>query len=326
MKNNRFKSLLRNMYHILSGKICQRLDTLQQEINNQKELINKIKKDELLNYINTIKFQIMYYYKDNAESEQYKDEIEYVKNNAIFVFPYDQKESNYDIIADLDKDKNLPYVIHKQKKLYFPSTFTIETVKAIYRDYIENEGLLGNGLRRKSPHQYESKSFFLEKNDILLDLGCAEALFSLDKVELATKIFLIESNPMWLDPLKATFEPWKDKVIIIDKFITNKVSKNTTTLQDILNNESDDNLFIKMDIEGNELDVLKSSLDFLSKKRNVKIATCTYHRANDFEDISNLLKKHEYSLEVSDGYMVFVHDRNLTYPFFRHGLIRAVKQ
>ena len=159
-----------------------------------------------------------------------------------------------------------------------------------------------------------------------MDIGCAEALFSLDKVESAKKIYLIESNPMWTESLLATFEPWKNKVVFVQKYITNTISDYTTTLQDILNNESDDNLFIKMDIEGNELDVLKSSLDFLSKKKNVKIAACTYHRANDFDDISYLLKTNGYSLEVSDGYMVFVHDRKLSFPFFRHGLIRAVKK
>ena len=45
--------------------------------------------------------------------------------------------------------------------------------------------------------------------------------------------------------------------------------------------ESGKRMFVKMDIEGAEVSVLKGSLDFLKECSNLKIACCTYHREHD---------------------------------------------
>jgi 16S rRNA A1518/A1519 N6-dimethyltransferase RsmA/KsgA/DIM1 with predicted DNA glycosylase/AP lyase activity len=65
---------------------------------------------------------------------------------------------------------------------------------------------LGGGYMEKMPHQYQTSYFQVKKNDILLDVGCAEALFSLDVIDKVKKVILFESDSVWFDPLKATFE------------------------------------------------------------------------------------------------------------------------
>ena len=45
----------------------------------------------------------------------------------------------------------------------------------------------------------------IDENDVLVDVGCAEALLSLDVIEKLKKVYLVESNKMWLYGVKATF-------------------------------------------------------------------------------------------------------------------------
>ena len=78
-----------------------------------------------------------------------------------------------------------------------------------------------------------------------------------------------------------------------------------------------------MDIEGYEHLVIKSSVKFLSGTKNVKIACCTYHRSSDFDEISTMLKDNGFSIEASDGYMIFPLGDELKPPYFRKGILRA---
>ena len=78
-----------------------------------------------------------------------------------------------------------------------------------------------------------------------------------------------------------------------------------------------------MDIEGNEISVIEASREFLCQGKDIRIACCTYHRCSDADTLSGIFKSLDYKIEFSDGYIVFVADKNLQPPFFRKGLIRA---
>lgn len=141
--------------------------------------------------------------------------------------------------------------------------------------------------------------------------------------ETSRKAYIIESDTLWVESLKNTFAEYKDKVVIVQTLVSDRDTSTTKTLSSILKSEKAENLFIKMDIEGYEYQTLQSSLDFLSTKQRVKIACCTYHNQDDYEKISNLLNKYNYTCELSDGYMLFPLKDDLKPPYFRHGLIRA---
>ena len=269
----------------------------------------------------------LYYEFHQEEKVQVQDELDFIKEcGQIETFPYPQiKKIQHNIVVDFDKRLQLPFVIHKDKRLYFAKEFTIESAKAAYINYVERENLLGGGYTAKAPHQYITDSFHVEQNDIVVDAGCAEALFALDSVEKAKHIYLLEADAIWHKPLQATFAPFKDKVTIIQKFLSGENFGNAVTLDGLFDKFSEESFFIKMDIEGAEESVIQGNKKFLTSQNKIKLACCTYHRAHHAEMLSSLLKDMGYIFEFSDGYMLFPWDEHQQPPYFRKGLIRAVR-
>lgn len=277
-----------------------------------------------------LKLRIFTYFNEHpTEKENYKAELSFLsqaQEDINLIFPYKKQKELQTTEAYLDTKLKLPYVIHKEKRLYFPENWSVEAANGSYRNFIENENMLGGNYLEKSPHQYESETFYVKEGDILIDAGCAEALFSLDAIDKIKKLYLIESDPAWLEPLKATFAPYKDKVILIDKLLADRDDKQTVTLSSIFQENPNSSFFIKMDIEGYETTVIRDSLSALKQyEGNLKLACCTYHKQADAQELSEMFKSINFDLEYSDGYMLFIYDE-LTPPFFRKGMIRARKK
>lgn len=266
----------------------------------------------------------LYFTLNKEDANNYGSELNYIKDtNGISAFPYRQVKTCNIPKYDFDAEKKLPFVTHNNKKLFFPSNWTPEFACEKYRYYIEKENLLGGGFTEKAPHQYVTETFHVEQNDIVVDAGCAEALFALDSVEKAKHVYLLEVDAIWFKPLQATFAPYKDKVTIIQKFLGGEKSENSVTLNSLFDKFSEESFFIKMDIEGAEESVIQGNKDFLTSQNKIKLACCTYHKAHHAEIISSLLKDMGYKLEFSDGYMLFPWDKHQQPPYFRKGLIRA---
>lgn len=257
--------------------------------------------------------------------EEYKAESSYILKNGVTIFPYDVIDEVPFFESGIDDSLQLPYVCHKGKRLYFPRTYSIEQCIGMYRSYIGEECLLGGHYREKQPHQYLTDTFDIEAGDVLIDVGCAEALLSLDSIEKVSRVYLFESDPVWIPALKATFKDYLEKVVIINKYVSDRDTETTITLESALREEHGKQLFIKMDIEGAEIEVLEGSREYLTERQHVKLVCCTYHKQHDAEDIPRLLTEMGYEYEFSDGYMLYYLDVNMQYPYFRRGLVRARK-
>ena len=297
-----------NFYHSLDSIIRKKLGLtlIDEKIKIQEDQILELR-------LELLKFT----------SCKYEAEVNYILKNGLKVFPYKQINNVEEIESGFDNHYKLPYVLHKQKRLYFPKSYTIDFCVSMYRSYIGDECLLGGKYREKQPHQYLTESFCVEEGDVLVDVGCAEALLSLDSIDKVRKVYLFEADPIWLPALKATFKDYSDKVILINKYVSDKDSNATITLKTALKDEYSSRLFIKMDIEGAELSVLKGSKDFFKNRSNVKLACCTYHKYMDEIEIPVLMEEMGYNYEFSDGYMLFLYAKDIRYPYFRHGLVRA---
>jgi len=258
-----------------------------------------------------------------ATSDQYKSESDYIQKNGFTYFPYKALQEVPPFESGYDNRLELPYVVHKGKRLYFPQSYPVETCVNMYKSYIGEECLLGGRYREKQPHQYVTDTFTIDEGDVLVDVGCAEGLLSLDNIEKVSKVYLFEADPIWISALNATFCDYQDKVVIINKYVSDSDTENTITLRTALQQEDAKPLFIKMDIEGAEVDVLNGSKEFLANRKDVKMACCTYHHQHDGEDIPRILEDMGYAYEFSEGYMLFDLYDKLQYPFFRHGLVRA---
>lgn len=204
-------------------------------------------------------------------SDLYKAEAEYVQKNGFCKFPYKALQEVPPFDSGYDDRHQLPYVVHKGKRLYFPLSYSVENCIKMYTSYIGEECLLGGRYREKLPHQYVTDTFSIDEGDVLVDVGCAEALLSLDNIEKVSKVYLFEGEQEWMPALNATFNDYQDKVVIINKYVSDTDTENTITLRTALQQENDKPLFIKMDIEGAEVNVLNGSKEFLTERNDVKM-------------------------------------------------------
>ena len=155
-------------------------------------------------------------YKPDMSFEE-KKYISYLKRHPLEVFN-DEFTIKYEYLNPdvyFDREKLLYYVFHKNKKMYFSSAFTTEEQVRTYYSFLLMEQ------DNASPHRYLTDCFHVSRHDIVLDAGVAEGNFALEIVDLADKLYLVECDKEWIKALRYTFEPYKDKVKIIEGALGN---------------------------------------------------------------------------------------------------------
>ncbi|MFN8284212.1 MAG: FkbM family methyltransferase [Chitinophagales bacterium] len=271
-------------------------------------------------YSSLVKKINRYYTKYPEKKTAFEAEINHLNtlntdDGYAYVFPYSFVANYNQHSIDVQKDEavNLFYVLHKGKKLYYNVSYdTIEKVQYAYNcTSIEQDA--------KSPHCYVNTDFNVPKNAVVLDIGAAEGNFALEIIEDIKHLYLFEPDPKWIPALEATYQPWKEKVTIINKFVSNYNDDNCVSLDVVLKGVQVD--FIKMDVEGYERSILDGAQELL-KQKGIKLSICTYHHNEDYDLLQQLLEKYHFKCLPSDGYMLLVY-APLTPPFFRKGLLRA---
>ena len=258
-------------------------------------------------------------------AKEYEEELKNLTEFAIDeypLFPYPYKDNVPTVIeSGVDKKLGLPYVVHKGRRFYGPADQSVEETVRSYQYFVDDEGLLGTGRRTQSPHSYVDANFKVEQDDIVVDVGCSDALFAFDNAEQAGRIYLFEAWERWNAALEASFAPFMEKTRIFARLVSDKTNKREIRLADAIHESDSSHYFIKMDIEGGERSVLESSMEFLCTNK-VKLSCCVYHRQDDAKVISNFLKGLGFSIGYSKGYMLPLCD-NILFPYFRHGVIYA---
>jgi Methyltransferase FkbM domain len=221
--------------------------------------------------------------------------LAFIGRHGITHYPGDYsltyKNKNVDLV--FDDNLALHYVIHNQKKLYFPKSFSTEKIKTLYLSLITEQD-------EHSAHRYVNAYDELI-GKTLLDIGSAEGIFSLDTIEFVDRVYLFEFEDYWIEALNATFEPWKNKTTIIQKYVSDKKEGIYTTIDDFFKDKTKDNLFLKMDIEGAELSALQGAKATLSIGKNIHIAVCTYHKPEDPEVINTFLESLHFKTYFTNG-------------------------
>jgi len=244
--------------------------------------------------------------------------IKFLKTNRFTSFPYSWslKYDNYFPEIFFDSEVSFHYMILEGKRLYFPKKYNrnqvVWTMRGIFKEQDKN-----------SAHLYLTENFQVENNSILIDGGVAEGSFSLSVIEKVKKLYLIECQLDWIEALQLTFAPWKDKVVIIGKYLSDSVTDNTISIDSIVEVKQTEKYFIKLDIEGYELRALDGMSSFFSKANYLKMCICTYHNLTDADEINKYLNKKELKCEFSNSYLIFVDNNEI--PSFRKALIRAEK-
>ncbi|KAA6336853.1 hypothetical protein EZS27_015027 [termite gut metagenome] len=287
----------RIIFHIIGAKIW-------------KCRIRKYKKWKIINYL-----------KKDLKTNQTVEKteiVDFLTHNPFSVFPYNfiKKYNRKDIIVYTDNDCGMKYVLQDNKRLYFKNNWRNKKIQKYYNSLLIEQDI-------DSPHRYEYSDFRVQKGDIVVDVGAAEGNFALSIIEEAERVYLFEVDEKWIDALKMTFAPWKEKVIIVNKYVSDTNDNNCVRLDDFLKEEQIH--FLKIDVEGAELQLLTGAEVILSTQKSIKIAVCTYHKQNDAKDLNQMLMNYDFHTEFSKGYMIFLHDKALAPSYLRKGLIRATK-
>lgn len=238
--------------------------------------------------------------------------LKFIGRYGITSYPYNYmfEYKNIEIIVKFDEELNLPFVIHNHKNLYFPEFYTVDKVITDYRALLTEQDI-------RASHRYV-KSYNELTDKTLLDIGSAEGIFALDTIEFVKEVIIFECEQYWLKPLKATFEPWKDKVRFVEKYVGNITSGKFITIDEFLKDYPKENLFLKMDIEGAERKALEGAINTLQSSKSIQLAICTYHQPNDPEYIADFVSNFGFEYEFSDGLMYWE-------KRFSKGLIRCYK-
>ena len=291
-----------NVYYLLRKNLKETLISQRQDLTYQSILVRSQMSEEY--------------------RREYQREIKRLIDLGRFTVYPSQDDMTVEVESGFDDSLRLPYVIHKGKHLYFPRKYSVAQAVEAYKGYICGDRLLGKG-EDFAPHQYQSKDFQVHDGDVVVDVGCAEALFSFDVIDLASKVYLIERDGIWKAPLRATFAPYKDKTVFVQKLVSDKDSRTTVSLPSLLKCEPSSPLFIKMDIEGYEPKVVRTLLPLLREREGITLSCCTYHNNEDAATLEQLFQQVGYRYEFSKGYMLFARYDQPAAPYFRHGVIRA---
>lgn len=276
---------------------------------------------EKFHYLNILDYFARY----EDESLIYQKELDYLRQKGNYCnFPYTPDTTTLHVEFGYDQEAKLPYVIHKEKKLFFKASLTPTEALDSYKNYIQTERLLGDEDTKNAPHQYQSPRIQVTEGDVIFDIGAAEGLFALDQIEKASFVIIVESDPEWIEPLNHTFAPYSDKVTIIQKLVSTTDTETTISLKKLLSDVDYKSAFVKMDIEGYELPAISSAENILEQK-NTKLSVATYHKQYDAKELKNIFTRINYISEFSNGYMLYYFYDTPTPPFFRNGLIRARK-
>lgn len=253
-----------------------------------------------------------------ATDKERQEVIDYISRRGVQIFPYDftDKYSHSSIEVFEDPACGLKYVLMDEKRLYFKRRWSAKRIKKSFHDLsLEQDP--------KSPHRYLSNDFTVSPSDVLADFGAAEGNFSLSVIEKIKKVYLFESDPEWIEALEMTFLPWKDKVEIVPRFVSD-INDEKHCSGDVYF-AGKELTFMKIDVDGGERELLRGFNDTIQNASRMQIALCTYHQHEDEKEFSAMLSAQGYAVSPSSGYMIFYYDKKLKAPYLRRSLIRATK-
>lgn len=257
----------------------------------------------------------------NNADQEIRSVIYYLKKHRVTKFPYDfvSRYNEKEVLVHYDEQKKLPYTITPDyDKLYFKRSFSTKRVQRLFNALLLEQD-------EECPHRYLDENFNAGDNDIVADFGAGDGNFSLSIIRKVEKIYLFESDPEWLEPLEATFEPWKNKVEIVNREVSNKDDSRCCKIDTFFRDKTVN--FFKIDVEGGESSLLEGAKEVLARESLRKIAICTYHKQADEQEFRELMQHEGFISTPSKGYMICCSDDlNPESPYIRRGLLRAERK
>jgi len=201
------------------------------------------------------------------------------------------------------------------EKLYWPKNFSIDRLDQVVAETFDTADW----------HFYQKKHTEIEKNEIILDIGTAEGLLPISVINKCSHIYMIEPSKTFYASLQKTFSDFTSKTTIFNTAVGNEdtmISFDENSLDGMISHQKTattsnitlrkiDTLFqnnekityLKADIEGFEMEMLKGAEQTI-KRNKPKIAITTYHTQNNPDEIISIIKSYvpEYNYYVKGIY------------------------
>jgi FkbM family methyltransferase len=171
-------------------------------------------------------------------------------------------------------------------------------------------GVIDECMNPRSWHYYEGTGTTIGKDDVVLDCGAAEGLFSLLALERCKRVFIAEPLPEFVESLTLTFsgiqrarllpfalskedgEALLEPAGICSRITTGfaGIRINTRSIDSLFIENAEDVTYIKADVEGHEIDLLKGGTRTI-QRNTPKISIATYHNPEHAEWIARFLTR-----------------------------------
>lgn len=237
------------------------------------------------------------FYQESEDAEVQKI-VQYLRNHNLRVFNYDftRAYEKAKVDCEFDEEIGMWYVIEFGRRMYFKRSIdTREKVVDYYLGICMEQDI-------QSPHRYLVDGYMVTEGMVVIDAGVAEGNFSLAIIDKVKKIYMVECDKEWIEALRYTFRNDMEKIVFVNKFLTEKSSDTSITIDEILEGEHID--YIKLDIEGAEPAALRGAEKTL--EQDVIINACAYHYITEEEEIRQILNSNGFQCETSRGYMCFL--------------------
>ena len=170
--------------------------------------------------------------------------------------------------------------------------------------------VIGESLFAYNWHYYEIPETRVAPDDIVVDCGAAEGLFSLCVAERCRQLVIIEPIPVYQQSLRATFRNYPNVTIvrcaISDEpgsgFVTSDeirsemttqrtgIATEITTIDEMFFKNQRTITYIKADLEGYELRLINGAAETIRQSKP-KIAITTYHEPGHADKIQKALSR-----------------------------------
>lgn len=232
-------------------------------------------------------------------SEDIREVLSYLKDNPLrmYCYPFYDEYLYREACVRLDAENGLYYGVYEGKRMYMARRFDTRQKAELYFNAVTMEQDL------RSPHCYWNDEKLCSASGTGVDVGAAEGIFALKIIERIGHIYLIEADAEWVEALKHTFAPYKEKVSIINKFAGSADSGDSAKLDTVLKGVKAG--FMKIDVEGMELEALEGAEQTLLNNE-MELAVCAYHHQKDNEAIGGWLADRGYNARNSDGLVACV--------------------
>ena len=257
--------------------------------------------------------KFVYHFSFLFPNNEYYNAYRFLGKHGITPYPFEASLKYREMPVEVfhDTATNMHYVVHHGKRLYYPRHVKEKNVRLSYR-------ALSTEQDPESAHCYVL-SYDELKGKILLDVGAAEGIFALDVIEYVEKAYLFECKDIWIEPLMATFAPWKEKVEIVKKYVDDHDDEKSITLDTFMEEKEHEHIHLKMDIEGAEQSALKGAKRLFTNGQSMFFSICTYHKKEDAKAIRSFFVSLGYSCKFTQGYFMAL-------PHLRKAVCRGQKE